>query len=613
VCSANDEYRKNLVLLEISVIPFTSDFSLLSSLLLYHPPSQHYSRMELLPESHVSPRIASKIMFCGKAVKLLLSANKTANAADMPQLRDIFSYLSKGSSPSRNQNQNQNLMHVDVKKDGNTSSSGSGNSSVLRKIAGRGPASTASMSGKGKTEDERRSQKEGKSQKDGNSQKEGNSQKSQKEGKEIDTETETENEVEKEIEKEKGESERKDNGKFSIPAKNSKISGSKNSNKPADDPSLQSYEDYFGRCGFLRADIERFTITFHRVLMEPHMAIQLFEALVEDVHSSLSSKLWVLLRDKFGFTNFLLAMRNTFLMGKGEMYQLVLDGVLLQTEKAAPDSQKADNVLKWEVVRGAGKMLNLDDDSLAATLSLRVNSSNISIVDFSAKSGTVCIAGGAKYENVNAVPVGKKRLKRNISLCTIVEEDSAAELSKLWSTHILKKSSDLILGDVTPVKRGNVMNDPISEKSVTDGKVVKPKYTQGAVWLPDQKYVAKGFLSSATFECGWSAVRERVTLLHPNLITSVPTILTDESDPYNNHQYEERSVSTFGESVMSSSSTPRVGMESNPRSRAESGPVTPRGSGNTKIRRGASGHLLLGGLSCVVHSDRQVSYHSVLH
>jgi hypothetical protein len=304
-------------------------------------------------------------------------------------------------------------------------------------------------------------------------------------------------------------------------------------------------------------------------------------------------------------------MRNTFLMGKGEMYQLILDGVLHQTEKAAPDSQKADNVLKWEIVRGAGKMLNLDDDSLAATLSLRVNSSNISIVDFSAKSGTVCIAGGAKYENVNAVPVGKKRLKRNISLCTIVEEDSAAELSKLWSTHILKKSSDLILGDVTPVKRGNMTNDPISEKSVTDGKVMKPKYTQGAVWLPDQKYVAKGFLSSAVFECGWSAVKESVTLLHPNLITSVPTILTDESDPYNNHQYEERSASTFGESVMSSS-TPRGGMESNPRSRAESGSITPRGSSNTKIRRGASGHLLLGGLSCVVHSDRQVCYRSAL-
>ena len=598
--SINEDHRRQLLLSKIYFLYLTSVLCLPSFLVcpfsysvICCDPLNSF-RMELLPESHVSPRIASKIMFCGKAVKLLLSANKTANAADMPQLRDIFTYLSKGSSPSRNQNQNQ--MHVETKKDtintscgsGNGSGSGSGNM-LSKKNSVRVPAPSGIAGSRGKMDDDRKSQNEGNGR---------------------DNEAEKQKEAEKVLEK--GESERKDNGKSSIPVKNSKNSANQSTKNSTDDPSLQSYNEYFERCGFLRADIERFTITFHRVLMEPHMAIQLFESLVEDVHSSLSSKLWILLRDQFGFTNFLLAMRNTFLMGKGEMYQLILDGILCQTEKAAPDSQKADNVLKWEVVRGAGKMLNLDDDSLAATLSLRVNSSNISIVDFSAKSGTVCIAGGAKYENVNAVPVGKKRLKRNISLCTIVEEDSAAELSKLWSTHILKKSSDLILGDVTPVKRGNMTNDPTSEKSASDGKVVKPKYTQGAVWLPDQKYVAKGFLSNAVFECGWSAVKESVTLLHPNLITSVPTILTDDTDPYTNQQYEEKSASSFGESVMSSS-TPRGAYESNPRSRlgSESGSVTPRGSNNVKIRRGASGHLLLGGLSCVVHSDRQVRNHGI--
>ena len=504
--------------------------------------------MELLPESHVSPRIASKIIFCGKAVKLLLSANKTANAADMPQLRDIFTYLSTGPSPSSG--------NPEVRRDTSAQSGGPVLSS-RRKTS----TSSAVATGDG----------------DGNNGYNGNFTR-----------------LKKGITKQTSDSTNED---------------TENTSEP--------FAEHFERCGFERKDVERFTACFLKVLMEPHLALQSFESLVEDIHSLLSSKLWILLRDQFGFTNFLLSIRNTYLMGKGELYQLILDGVLEQTHKPAPDSQKADNVLKWDIIRGTGKTLNLDDDSLASTIAIRVNISSLTITDFNAQSCTVCIAGGAQYELSKPVPIGKKRINRYVSLCTIIEEDSSAELSKLWSTHVLRKSSDLGIKDPGSRHTGPIGSESTPEKgNSSDVKAgsTRAKYTQGAVWLPDQKYVAKGFAVNSVFECDWLSVRNSVTLSHPNIVNSTPTIVTDDSE-HLQLACCERSILSAAESLqVQAQSAPTSKGKSDPSSgslgggRNDSGqvPITPKGSKPSRIRRGVNGHLLLGGLSCVVHSDRQV-------
>ena len=530
------------------------------------------NRLDLLPESHVSPRIASKIMFCGKAVKLLLSANKTANRSDMPQLRDIFKYLSKGASPSRN--------HFDVKREtpvfvtptsravAGANFNNSSNSNIMNNNASTNilNASSNSMKSSGGKDEIKQRQEDSDRNKN-----------------------EFKNSIDRNNNKKKDE----------IPPKNT------------DDNTSGMYDNYFERCGFSREDIERFTNRFHSVLSEPHLALQLLESLVDDIHSSISGKLWNLLRDQFGFTNFLLSMRNTFLMGKGELYHLILDGIIEQTQHPAPDSQKADNILKWDIVRGAGKTLNLDDDSLAATLSIRVNASNLAITDFSAVSGTVVIAGGAKYEILKAVATGRKRPNRNVSLCTIIEENSSAELCKLWSTHVLNKSADMAYSEKDYQQRKNVTKDASSGKYGNENKINstgRAKYTQGAVWLPDQKYVAKGFTTSAVFECGWSAVRESVTLSHPHLSNSYPTIIPSELDN-NGTLPEEKSELSFADSVHAPHSPQGMGVRETDRNRPDTGPLTPRGSRTPRLHRAASGHLLLGGMSCVVHSDRQVRTH----
>ena len=63
--------------------------------------SSFMMRLELLPETHASARVASKIMFSGKAVKLLQTAKFSGDAFfRKPQLRDIYAYLARGASPS---------------------------------------------------------------------------------------------------------------------------------------------------------------------------------------------------------------------------------------------------------------------------------------------------------------------------------------------------------------------------------------------------------------------------------------------------------------------------------------------------------------------------------
>jgi hypothetical protein len=82
---------------------------------------------------------------------------------------------------------------------------------------------------------------------------------------------------------------------------------------------------------------------------------------------------------------------------QGELYQLILDGIIEQTFKNIPNSQRCDKILNYDVIKGAGKMLGMDENSLLNILKLRVNSSTIHIDDFTLQSGSVCLSGSAFY------------------------------------------------------------------------------------------------------------------------------------------------------------------------------------------------------------------------
>ena len=57
------------------------------------------------------------------------------------------------------------------------------------------------------------------------------------------------------------------------------------------------------------------------------------------------TKLWHTLKSVYGFGNFLNIIRNTYLMGKGGLYQLLLDGISAQTYVPVQDTRRANLTL----------------------------------------------------------------------------------------------------------------------------------------------------------------------------------------------------------------------------------------------------------------------------
>jgi hypothetical protein len=249
-----------------------------------------------------------------------------------------------------------------------------------------------------------------------------------------------------------------------------------------------------------------------------------------------------------------------------------LDGIIKQTLKNIPNSQKCDKILNYDVIKGAGKMLSMDENSLLDILKLRVNSSIIHIDDFSLQSGSVCLSGSAKYiEDKKIISIGRKKIIKNVLLCTMVKADNNTEIIDLWKTNILKKSSE---NPKLELENNN--------KRIENINVFDKLYTQGGVWLPDQKYVAKGFIVKSTFECDWTIIKSNVSCTHPLLVDSVPTVIGIPEEEMSMHSMG--SISTFN--------TYRTR-------------VTNDHSAQSKKAGTQKGHLLLGGISCVVHTDKQ--------
>ena len=497
--------------------------------------------MELLPESHVTPRLASKILFCGKAARLLLSANKTENARETPQHQAIFSYLSVGSPSTSSSATTSNSRHVP-----NAAHECSGNN------------------------------------------------------------------------------------------ENTNNNACNNPDNDDDENSDNAYRIYSEQCGFSSEDIQRISRSLLRVLDEPNLSVQIFESLVEDIHNTLSGKLWILLREKYGFSKFLSSMRNTYLMGKGELYQIILDGILDQTKKNIPAGEKMDKILKWDIIKSASRTLHFDDASLSSTLSIRVNSSNVSINDFSSESASTCISGGAKYEKIKKIlPVGKKKINRKVLLCTMIEGDPSAELSGLWSTHVLRRAEGVVMADPLLKKQDNgrrsINNTSNGYRensgSTVSGDVHTSRLAKGALWLPDQKYVAKGFSASLAFECDWRAVKEGVAKSHPALVGSVHRVIdaernknnisnNDSNNNSNNNNssdinkinnnssyYKGGNLSTIEEQISVLSSAEGSVLDYPQIGKNNAQKVLKKNHTNPKIE-GVASHFLLGGLSCVVHNDK---------
>jgi hypothetical protein len=48
------------------------------------------------------------------------------------------------------------------------------------------------------------------------------------------------------------------------------------------------YTNHFQKCGFIKDDIDKFTLNFHEILQKPYLASELFEKLIDDINTTLS-------------------------------------------------------------------------------------------------------------------------------------------------------------------------------------------------------------------------------------------------------------------------------------------------------------------------------------
>ena len=135
------------------------------------------------------------------------------------------------------------------------------------------------------------------------------------------------------------------------------------------------------QCGYSASEVSRFSAQYLDILNKPDLFVELFENLVNDVHNSISGRLWALLRDKYHFFMYMHAMRSTYLLGRGEFFQVVMDEVIQLIRNNTPGDD-ANKVLNWNVLKAVSKALNIDDDALSSIVVLKVYSHLVDISDF---------------------------------------------------------------------------------------------------------------------------------------------------------------------------------------------------------------------------------------
>lgn len=261
------------------------------------------------------------------------------------------------------------------------------------------------------------------------------------------------------------------------------------------------------KSGYTLGELEMFSRQFHNIVNAiPSLFVGCFEGLIESVTKTISCRLWLLLKDRFGFVQFLVGLRNTYLIGKGELFQLFLDGILKLMDSPPPNDSQVDALLTWDVLRSAAKLLNLDDDVMAETLKLRVNSPSISVVDFGLgdiirRHGTFALGD-----------MGDTR-HRHIYLGMLPGSTNSGEPTRGYAPRVSVAS--------VPVPSG----DAVGESTTPDPKSMTMSgalnYTSGAVTIHDEKYVLKGFTTTCLFSCEWNEITKHLNPSHPILPRSV--------------------------------------------------------------------------------------------
>lgn len=325
---------------------------------------------------------------------------------------------------------------------------------------------------------------------------------------------------------------------------------SRRNNQTSNQSSSQTrvaFQTYVETGGFTVEDTVLFTQRFSDVLAHPDQAVELLESAVEAINDTISNRLWVLLRDSFGFLSFLQVIRSTYLLGRGELFQSLLDGILTLTYTATPEPLEMDNILNWKVLRTSAKVIGLEnDDSLNDLIQLRVNHSELSVKNFSLHTQDLQLGGAAveathphaslahlTASRAGAVRVGQRTM---VELCRPTVSSSHEQFERIWSQYLRKKvvgrdeqsvSMQIALDqeefsdpdedslDGTAFPEPSVSHSRSGRQS-SDTPAKALKYSCGSVGLVDQKHVTRGFNWCTTFMCGWNEIRAHLTPKHPS-------------------------------------------------------------------------------------------------
>jgi hypothetical protein len=272
--------------------------------------------------------------------------------------------------------------------------------------------------------------------------------------------------------------------------------------------------------GYSATEVYRFTEELQKASLCGMDSSEKFCRIVEEVSDIISVRLWQLLKQKLGFLQFLYVMRNTYLLGKGELFQLVLDGVLLLTDQQQQQSEllrggggaaEMDKLLNITVLRNAGKLVGLDDDSLEGLVQLRIRSADVQIDNFAnVLARDIQLTGSAVFStfpSVETITTGNNALHSNSTLVLSLTDSQNAEINNqsfahVWSKYLMKRI-DL---QRPPVVSHADSSPMINRSTDAANKTNNVLYSVGSVYFTDQKYVIKGFNSAASFSCDWNSV-----------------------------------------------------------------------------------------------------------
>ena len=471
--------------------------------------SSYSLALEMIPESHISARIAGKILFAGKAVKLLQSSGILWRNYTTTSTSTTAGSSSNGSDSTGATSAREGYSHNEAYR---YLSSGGNHS-----FSSTEHTSTNSNSNNNNINDN------------------------------IPTLPITDETNKNNQEKERNTSINNNNNDLSIV-----------------NQVEYTYQKYIESGGYTITDIDNYMKQFTIILNQPENSIENLEIVIEEISYTISNRLWVLLRDYYGFLSFLHIIRSTYLLGKGELFQSILDGIIIQTYKAIPiEIIEMNNILNYQILKNSSKLIGLDssDDVLNSIITLKINSFSLFISNFRLYKHDILLIGVANevphmsnvynssttktnnnsssssYQSTKRLRVGQRTM---VELCRPQGSSSQQLFNSIWSKFIRRcaegrstSGKGYSLQQQYEVEEEVECSDHNEENirrnstsSDSSSRSVRSKYCAGGVWLSDHKPISKGFQFSFSFVCAWSEIRAAVTASHPALQHSTSNTTT---------------------------------------------------------------------------------------